>query len=83
MNKKIKIIDLPDPICTFKDIKVNPCPFCGSNNLKLIGGTQNKQREDYGIICSNCGGAGPKVFVHYSDGETKVLRALEKWNGKV
>ena len=38
-----------------------PCPFCGSRNITLH--YDGQPAIEFGIVCNNCGGAGPMVQV--------------------
>lgn len=52
---------------------INPCPFCGSEDVVLRGGL------DYSwVYCDDCEACGPTGF-----GENKKMAdmsAIEKWN---
>lgn len=51
-----------------------PCPFCGDFNGALIGGSDDKPWEVYGIRCSFCGAIGPEA--------STAEEAIELWNSR-
>ena len=47
--------------------KLKPCPFCGSNDVRMVG------RKMPRIKCNTCFAWGPEINFTLAD-------ALEKWN---
>lgn len=74
MNKRVRVLE--------------PCPFCGSNDLKLGGSVG----EDHRIECHGCDSSGPakdypdgpgrQLFVDHPDIVESVISAtaIDKWN---
>jgi Lar family restriction alleviation protein len=57
--------------------KLKPCPFCGSENIRLYGG--NFLGDHCGVVCEDCG-AQSKTNILLVKGEEK---AIEAWNRRV
>lgn len=70
-------------------IKIKPCPFCGSKNVRLVYPLETP--DVLAVHCSFCGATGPNVYttkagidypVHKKeDIETAMEReAIRRWN---
>lgn len=73
---------------TNSEIKLLPCPFCGSRNVGLmdceIGRRRPKDIKHY-VWCNNCGAEGPAEFEHVAwanspGGEQVQAKAVSNWN---
>lgn len=64
------------------EVLVDPCPFCGADEVELQTGTPDGEGTPSNVSCVTCGAAGPWV---YAQGDESVLfsRALEEWNSRV
>lgn len=63
-----------------KEIKLLPCPFCRSENVRPIhfdGQWGYSSSEDY-VTCRSCGTNGP--IVKDRNCGNNIERAIEKWN---
>lgn len=68
------------------DKGLKPCPFCGSNKLKLVKKkTKYKGKTAYvaSIRCNCCNGRGGTVLnltIPYAVKEDVERRAIDRWN---
>jgi Lar family restriction alleviation protein len=63
---------------------LKPCPFCGSDNIRLLKGMVSF--IDYEIHCENCAVTGPNFGSLDEDlSQEKQNRqdAIDHWNGRV
>jgi Lar family restriction alleviation protein len=51
---------------------IEPCPFCGAQDLLIEAVNGSRLGPDYYILCASCGGQGP-----FSDDYSK---SLDGWN---
>lgn len=78
-------------------MNMQPCPFCGSTNLKYMDLSSGNSYEGEAVVCKECWASGPVVYVHFNnlpvDVEQRALvlkarneecynLAVEKWNNR-
>jgi Lar family restriction alleviation protein len=67
-------------------IETKPCPFCGSNDLTVQRGTEDREGIPANIICEDCGCAGPWDYIRPEVLESALnedlipLRLIKLWN---
>jgi len=68
---------------------LKPCPFCGSNKLKLDKQTRN-DRTTYSVRCNKCharGGTSSCMKLQYNLNRVEenfvMTKAIEHWNQRV
>lgn len=65
------------------DMKLKPCPFCGSNDRKVH--IRRQGNKGYCVVCSSCGGKGPYVAIKEWH-STKLIahrQAITEWNTRI
>ena len=66
-------------------IKMKPCPFCNSTELKVslvTSGPDGRYVDGHRVLCLNCRATGPTVSSSNCGGNdaTAPSEALERWN---
>lgn len=69
------------PLMQF-NFNVKPCPFCGSQDLDIQVGTEDKEGFPTNVVCVDCGACGPWVYkrMPFKDFE---LPEFSEWNKRV
>lgn len=61
--------------------KINPCPFCGSENINMDHTHFSRQGTVFFMECYECESRGPCVhFDSYIDDHQKIEKCIELWN---
>ena len=66
--------------------ELKPCPFCGSNNVKLTSGknvpwiTKDYQSNIRVVVCKNCGCMGGIFNLLALTKEKAEICAIKSWN---
>lgn len=64
------------------DLKLKPCPFCGSNEIHI---SVSSGDDDTNVQCFDCGAEGPSAFAYIfydcADPTAEMVKcAVENWN---
>ena len=59
--------------------EINPCPFCGSVEVEVVIGTQDREGYPSNLICSECGAAGPWIYCK-DPYDKDYHKLLVQWN---
>lgn len=64
------------------EVKLKPCPFCGSEKKVGIRRMGNK---GYSVVCANCGGKGPYITIKEWHDNKMIAQgqAIQTWNRRV
>ena len=60
-------------------IKIRPCPFCGSTDVKWTSYMSDNEGTPYNAVCRKCDACGPTVKTKRDDGE---ILAYKAWNDR-
>ena len=55
--------------------KLRPCPFCGSEDVKLMNGWYSSA-----VVCFDCGAGGPDITKRYKYEPEREKIAMKQWN---
>ena len=56
-----------------------PCPFCGSVEVEVVTGTEDREGYPSNLTCSDCGANGP--WTYCKDPHDKDYpKLLKQWN---
>jgi len=59
------------------DLKLNPCPFCGVANAKLVYAQEMNHYDDRQVLCNHCGAKGPVMSLNNNAIDEWQKRATE------
>lgn len=68
------------------EIKLKPCPFCGSKRVRSNLYSRECNSDNYGhyVYCENCATQGPVITgKKVEPGENRWDKAREAWNRRV
>ena len=60
------------------DTKLNPCPFCGDKDPRLVDASYGPKKKVWIVMCYGCQADGPPGFEDLRE-ETST-EAIEGWN---
>lgn len=63
---------------------INPCPFCGSDDLARQISNEDREGIPTNIICCECGASGPWIYCSKEELDAEELpgTALKLWNDR-
>lgn len=67
------------------EIKLKPCPFCGSKRVRsnLYGRECNSDNYGHYVYCENCAAQGPVITGEKVEpGENRWDKARKAWNAR-
>jgi Lar family restriction alleviation protein len=55
--------------------ELKPCPFCGGDNIKVLGGKIGKHDTNFFVVCKDCSAT--------SGTDPEKTNVIEAWNRRV